>query len=51
MTYPSPMLQRRLHRNTTNKGVGALLFVGGSFLLPGPQWVLYVLAWIIMPPN
>ena len=68
MTYPVPMLQRRLHRNTINKWVGGVfqgvadtygwdvtllrvLFVGSSFLLPGPQWVLYVLAWIITPPN
>ena len=55
MTYPAPMLQRRLHRNTINKWVGGVfqgiadtygwdvtllrvLFVGSSFLLPGPQW-------------
>lgn len=62
---PTPVLQRRLHRSTTDSMVAGVL--GGigetysinstlvrvlficSFLLPGPQLLAYLIAWIIMP--
>ncbi|AKK08477.1 PspC domain protein [Corynebacterium atrinae] len=60
-----PIYQRRLHRSITDRYVAGvlggiaetygwnptlvrLLFVA-SFLLPGPQAILYLVAWILMP--
>jgi len=61
----TPFSQRRLHRSLTDKYVAGvlggiaetygwnstlvrLIFVA-SILLPGPQFIAYVIAWIIMP--
>ena len=61
----TPFSRRRLHRSLTDKYVAGvlggiaetygwhstlvrLIFVA-SILLPGPQFIAYVIAWIIMP--
>ena len=62
-----PKLSRRLHRSRTNRIVAGvlggiaetygwdanvlrLLFVL-SWLLPGPQFILYFVAWVLMPDD
>ncbi|MDO4685983.1 MAG: PspC domain-containing protein [Corynebacterium sp.] len=61
----APLVQRELRRSSTDRYVAGvlggiaetygwnsalvrLLFVL-SFLLPGPQFVIYLVAWLIMP--
>lgn len=61
------LMQRRLHRSQTERLIGGvlggiaetygwnatllrLLFVA-SFLLPGPQFIIYLVAWILMPES
>jgi phage shock protein PspC (stress-responsive transcriptional regulator) len=63
--FNTPMSQRRLHRSLTDRYVAGvlggiaetygwnptlvrLIFVA-SFLLPGPQFLAYIIAWFIMP--
>ncbi len=60
-------LQRRLHRSQTDRFVAGVLggfaetygwnstllrvlFIA-SFLLPGPQFIFYLAAWVIMPES
>ncbi|RNE48420.1 PspC domain-containing protein [Corynebacterium alimapuense] len=62
-----PRQQRRLHRSTTDKYVAGvlggiaetyewnstlvrLIFIA-SILLPGPQFIAYIIAWLIMPRS
>ncbi|CAM3885319.1 PspC domain-containing protein [Corynebacterium frankenforstense] len=66
-TDAEPLSSRRLHRSITDRWIGGvcggiaetygwdpglvrLLFVA-SVLLPGPQVIFYLLAWLIMPQD
>lgn len=67
LTPSTPALQRRLHRSSRQNWVGGVLSGFGetyginitllrvlflaSLLLPGPQILLYLAAWVIMPAD
>ncbi|NMF31451.1 PspC domain-containing protein [Corynebacterium ammoniagenes] len=62
-----PIQRRRLHRSTTNKYVGGVLGGVAetyniddtlvrvlfllSFFLPGPQLLLYLVLWVVIPAG